>query len=85
MSTDAPEMSLDASEKRRFVVTACQDSRRGELVQVEATSHEEAVTLIAASETLTEAGVVYEVWPAEEPNCILRVTLVPHKPRHDIA
>jgi len=85
VSTDAPEISPDADEKRQFVVTACQDSRRGELVQVEAASHEEAVTLVAESQTLTEGGVVYEAWPADEPNCILRVTLVPHKPRHDLA
>lgn len=85
MSTDAPEMSPATREKRQFVVTACQDSRRGELRQVEAESHEEAVMLVAASKMLTEGGVVYEAWPAGEPSCILRVTLVPHKPRHHIA
>jgi hypothetical protein len=84
VSTDAAEMSPDAAEKRQFIVTACQESRRGELVQVEAASHEDAVTSVAASQTLTEGGVVYEVWPAGEPSCILRVTLVPHKPRHQI-
>jgi hypothetical protein len=85
VSTDAPEISPDAAEKRRFVVTTCQDSRRGELVQVEAASHEEAVTLVAESQTLTEGGVVYEAWPTDEPSCILRVTLGPHKPRHHLA
>ena len=86
MSTDASaELPPDAPEKRQFIVTACQDSRRGELVQIEAASHEEAVRSVAESQTLTDGGVVYEAWPAAEPGCILRVTLVPHQVRSYLA
>jgi hypothetical protein len=51
---------------------------------VQATSHEEAVAQIAALRPLTEAGAVYEVWLAQEPGCILRVTLEPPRPRPPI-
>jgi hypothetical protein len=60
---------------RQFVVVACGGDRRGELRQIQATTHEEAVELVVAPETLTDAGVVYEVWPAEEPGAVLKVTL----------
>jgi hypothetical protein len=62
---------------RQFVVVACEEDRRGELRQVQATTHEEAVAQIVAPEALTEAGVVYEVWPVEEPGAVLKVTLRP--------
>lgn len=79
-------MSSDALETRQFVVVAYDDDqRRGELEDVQATSHEEAVAQIAASRPLTEVGVVYEVWPEQEPDCILRVTLEPPRPRPPIA
>jgi hypothetical protein len=82
VSSDAPQISPDATEKRQFVVVAaCEDRGRcGELQLVEATSHEAAVALVAASQALTEAGVVYEVWPEAEPGSILRVTLKPPRP-----
>ncbi|HEX4751787.1 MAG TPA: hypothetical protein VH268_02725 [Solirubrobacterales bacterium] len=79
-------MSADAPATRQFVVVAYDDDeRRGELSHVLATSHEEAVALIAASQTLTERGAVYEVWPADEPGNILRVTLEPPGLRRPIA
>jgi hypothetical protein len=61
------------------------DRRRGEPEDVQAASDEEAVARIAASRPLTEAGVVYEVWPEQEPGCILRVTLEPPRLRPPIA
>ena len=70
-------MSVDPPVMRQFVVVACEEERRGELRQVQATTHEEAVALVAVPEALTEAGVVYEVWPATAPACVLRVTLRP--------
>jgi hypothetical protein len=78
-------MSVDAPETRQFVVVSCEDDRRGQLRHVQARSHEEAAALIAAAEMLTEAGVVYEVWPAQEPGCILTVTLRPPGLRRPIA
>jgi hypothetical protein len=79
-------VSSDALETRQFVVVAYEDDRRrGEPEDVRATSHEEAVARIAASRPLTEAGVVYEVWPEQEPGCILRVTLEPPRLRPPIA
>jgi hypothetical protein len=79
-------VSADAPGTRQFVVVAYDDDqRRGELSHVLATSHEEAVALIAASQTLSERGAVYEVWPAEEPGNILRVTLEPPGLRRPIA
>jgi hypothetical protein len=79
-------VSPDGTLTRQFVVVAYDDDQgRGELSQVEAASHEEAVALIAASRTLTEVGAVYEVWPAEEPGNILRVTLEPPGLRRPIA
>jgi hypothetical protein len=78
-------VSSDALETRQFVVVAYDDDqRRGELEDVQAASHEEAVAQIAASRPLTEVGAVYEVWPAQEPGCILRVTLEPPRPRPPI-
>jgi hypothetical protein len=65
------------ASSRQFVVVACEEDRRGELRQVQATTHEEAVALVVRPETLSEAGVVYEVWPAGEPGAVLRVTLRP--------
>jgi hypothetical protein len=86
VSSDA-QTSPDATEKRQFVVVAaCEGSgRRGELQLVEATSHEAAVAVVAASQALTEAGVVYEVWPEAEPGSILRVTLKPPRPQQHSA
>jgi hypothetical protein len=63
------------SPTRQFVVVECGDDRRGELRYVQAATHEEAVALIVVPEALTEAGSVYEVWPAREPGAVLRVTL----------
>jgi hypothetical protein len=63
------------SSTRQFVVVECGNDRRGELRYVQAATHEEAVALIVVPEALTDAGVVYEVWPAREPGAVLRVTL----------
>ena len=63
------------SSSRQFVVVACGEDRRGELRYVQAATHEDAVALIVVPETLTDAGAVYEVWPAREPGAVLRVTL----------
>lgn len=73
-------MFADAPAPRQFVVVACDEDRRGELRHVQASTHEEAVSLIVVPEALTEAGVVYEVWPAQEPGAVLRVTLRPPGP-----
>ena len=62
---------------REFVVIAHDGGRRSEPRHVQAATHEEAVALIVVPESLTEAGVVYEVWPAGEPGAVLRVTLRP--------
>jgi hypothetical protein len=78
-------MVADAPAPREFVVVACEEDRRGELRQVQASTHEEAVALIVVPEALTEAGIVYEVWPAQEPGYVLRVTLRPPGIRHPIS
>jgi hypothetical protein len=78
-------MAADAPAPRQFVVVAWEGDRRGEPREVEATTHEEAVALIVVPEALTEAGVVYEVWPAQEPASVLRVTLRPPGIRHPIS
>jgi hypothetical protein len=73
------------SPTRQFVVVACEEDRRGALRLVQAATHEEAVALTVVPEALTEAGVVYEVWPAEEPDAVLRVTLRPPGIRRPVA
>lgn len=78
-------MCADAPSTRKFVVVTCDDNRRVELRHVQATTHEEAVSLSVVPETLTDAGVVYEVWPAQDPGCVLKVTLRPPGVRHPIA
>lgn len=67
---------------RQFVVVAREEDRRGVPRQVRATTHDEAVTMVVDPETLTDAGVVYEVWPAADPGAVLRVTLRPPVLRH---
>jgi hypothetical protein len=76
-------MSPIPSRKRNFVVAGWEKGRqrRRDLRRVRATSHEEAVAVVAASRILPEEGAVFEAWPAKEPGCILRITLAPRKPR----
>jgi hypothetical protein len=76
-------MSPNPLARRNFIVAAWEKSRRRQrdLRRVQAESHEEAVAVVAASRILTEEGAVYEAWPAEEPGCILRITLKPRRPR----
>ena len=70
------------SSTRQFVVVTCEEDQRGDLRHVQAATHEEAVALIVVPEALTDAGVVYEVWPTAEPGSVLRVTLrAPGLPR----
>jgi hypothetical protein len=66
---------VTVSLTRQFVVVAREEDQRGELRHVQAATHEEAVALIVVPESLTEAGVEYEVWPAAEPGSVLKVTL----------
>jgi hypothetical protein len=67
------------SPTRQFIVVARaeRDDRRGGARHVQAATHEEAVARTVVPEALTEAGVVYEVWPAQEPTSVLKVTLCP--------
>jgi hypothetical protein len=63
---------------RQFVVVAPEgEDRRTGPRHVQAATHEEAVALTVVPEALTEAGVVYEVWPEREPAALLKVTLRP--------
>jgi hypothetical protein len=76
-------MSPNPSRRRNFIVAAVAKSQkhRRDLRRVRARSAEEAVEVVAASRILTKEGAVYEVWPAKEPGCILRITLKPRGPR----
>lgn len=80
MTICGPGASLDAIGD--FIVAPWEKNRKRsrDLRRVQAKSAEEAVAMVAASRTLTKEGVVYEVWPAEEPGCILRITLKPREP-----
>jgi hypothetical protein len=73
------------SSSRQFVVVACEEDQRRGPRHVQAATHEEAVALTVVPEALTEAGVVYEVWPAQEPASVLKVTLRPPALRRPIA
>jgi predicted amidohydrolase len=71
----------DLRGRRDFIVAAWQEGRRREreVRQVQAKSHEEAVAVVAASQTIEKENVVYEVWPAQEPHSLLRITLGPRR------
>ena len=61
---------------RRFVVAAWvrRRHRERELHQVTADTAEHAIVEVASARPLAEQPGVYEAWPADSPECNLRIT-----------
>jgi hypothetical protein len=61
---------------RSYVVAAWerQRHRERELHEVTAETAEHAIVAIASSRPLDEQPGIYEAWPAEAPECNLRIT-----------